>query len=335
MPRAAPPVPTAKPLIVRLRNWVGDVVLGVPSLRLLQSHGYQLRLVGKPWAQGLLRGEGWTVEPVAATWRARVAQLRQLRRSCQQQDRRFDARLNALVLPFSFSSALEARAAGLRSVGYAHEGRSPLLARAPRRQGGLHELESYWRLAAHFLPDALELPQQPPKAIGLGVAAEDEAAAIALSVAHRIQPGYVVLCPFAGGTFDKQPKTWPLFPALAQALAQRGHQLVLCPGPGDPPDTAQAYAGCLVLNGVALGVYAALLKHAALMVSNDTGPGHLAAAVGTPTVSVLGPTLASQWGAWGPNVRAVQGADNQWPTLEQVLSAVAPLLPALTHSSHE
>jgi len=36
-----------RPLIVRLRNWVGDVVLTVPALRPLQSHGYELELVGK------------------------------------------------------------------------------------------------------------------------------------------------------------------------------------------------------------------------------------------------------------------------------------------------
>jgi heptosyltransferase-2 len=39
-----------RPLIVRLRNWVGDVILGVPALNLLASRGYQLQLVGKGWA---------------------------------------------------------------------------------------------------------------------------------------------------------------------------------------------------------------------------------------------------------------------------------------------
>ena len=42
---------TPRPLIVRLRNWVGDVILGVPALQLLQSQGYELHLVGKGWAK--------------------------------------------------------------------------------------------------------------------------------------------------------------------------------------------------------------------------------------------------------------------------------------------
>ena len=58
-----------RPLIVRLRNWVGDVILGVPALKLLASHGYQLQLIGKGWAPALLqelpRGM-WSWGPVVA-----------------------------------------------------------------------------------------------------------------------------------------------------------------------------------------------------------------------------------------------------------------------------
>ena len=45
-----------RPLIVRLRNWVGDVTLGVPTLQRLADHGYALQLVGKGWARDLLAG---------------------------------------------------------------------------------------------------------------------------------------------------------------------------------------------------------------------------------------------------------------------------------------
>ena len=45
-----------RPLIVRLRNWVGDVTLGVPLLQRLADEGYELHLVGKGWARDLLAG---------------------------------------------------------------------------------------------------------------------------------------------------------------------------------------------------------------------------------------------------------------------------------------
>ena len=54
-----------RPLIVRLRNWVGDVVLSVPLLQRLDAAGYQLQLLGRAWAQDLLAGPGWPVQTLA------------------------------------------------------------------------------------------------------------------------------------------------------------------------------------------------------------------------------------------------------------------------------
>jgi ADP-heptose:LPS heptosyltransferase len=71
-----------------------------------------------------------------------------------------------------------------------------------------------------------------------------------------------------------------------------------------------------------------LLQQAAVMVANDTGPGHMAAAVGTPLLSVLGPSDPAQWGAWGPGVQYLQGPEaGAWPHLAQVDSALQALLP--------
>lgn len=311
-----------RPLIVRLRNWVGDVILGVPALQLLAAHGYQLQLVGKGWAPALLAGQGWPTHVRPAGWRQRVAQLRGLRRAAQATDAGLDARENALVLPTSFSAALEMRLAGLRAVGYAQEVRSFLLARSEPITYGGHALISYWELACRLLG----IEQPPPSAIGLALAPADQAQADALLRTHAIAPGFVVICPFAGGTFEKLDKTWPLFPQFTQALLSTGRQVLACPGPGEEAVLREQYAGVVALEGVKLGVYGAILRRAALLVSNDTGPGHLAAAVGAPVLSVLGPTKAEQWAPWGPTVRIVQAEQPPdaivWPTLLQVMDAV-------------
>ena len=68
-----------RPLIVRLRNWVGDVTLGVPLLQRLADEGFDLQLVGKGWARELLAGHGWPVHVLPKTWQERVALLRRLR----------------------------------------------------------------------------------------------------------------------------------------------------------------------------------------------------------------------------------------------------------------
>jgi heptosyltransferase II len=324
------PSPTApQPLIVRLRNWVGDVTLSLPLLQRLAGAGYSLQLLGKGWAPDLLAGHGWPVHVLPATWQGRVQLLRRLRADALALDPQLGQRLNALCLPDSFSSALEFRLAGWRAMGHAWEGRSPLLARAVPRQRGVHELRVYWQLGSAWLGQ--DAP--PPAALGLRPAAQHQAQAAALLAQHGVAPGYVVICPFAGGTWNQQDKTWPGFVALtADVLPQLARQVVVCPGPGEEAVALEHFskiAGCVVLPGVRLGTYAALLQSAALMVSNDTGPGHMAAAVGTPLVSVLGPSDAKLWQAWGPQVQVVQGGTAQqptWPALADVASAVRAAL---------
>jgi heptosyltransferase-2 len=61
------------------------------------------------------------------------------------------------------------------------------------------------------------------------------------------------------------------------------------------------------------------------MISNDTGPGHLAAAVGAPLISVLGPSDPALWRAWGPTVQVLRGAGT-WPAMGVVMDAVARTL---------
>lgn len=311
-----------RPLIVRLRNWVGDVTLGVPLLQRLADEGFDLQLVGKGWARELLAGHGWPVHVLPRTWQERVVLLRRLKRVTQPTPPTPGRPLDALCLPYSFSSALEFRLAGLRALGYAYEGRSLLLARALPRPQGVHELQVYWALGDALLGRVAP----PPERIALRVSAEHRAQAQALRAAHGIEAGCIVICPFAGGTWSKQDKTWPGFATFAaQVLPGFGRSVVVCPGPGEETIAHQHYASARLLSGVGLGAYAALLQEAGVMVSNDTGPGHIAAAVGTPLVSVLGPSDPALWRAWGPSVQVLQG-DRGWPGADQVRAAVVRAL---------
>ena len=306
-----------RPLIVRLRNWVGDVTLGLPTLQRLQAAGYALQLVGKGWSRDLLAGHGWPVQTLGKTQRERVHQLRELRGAARLADPGFDGRLNAVAFPYSFSSALEMRLAGLRAIGYRHEARGLLLARSVARPAASHELEIYWELGSAFLGEVAALPAE----VRLQLTAQHVAQADELRRQKAVKPGYIVICPFAGGTFEKLDKNWPAFAEFAaQDLPPLGRDIVVCPGPGEEEVAARDFPGCITLPGVGLGAYAALLRDAALVISNDTGPGHMAAAVGTPLVSVLGPTDPARWGAWGPSVHIVRGQP-LWPSRASVLEA--------------
>jgi heptosyltransferase II len=314
--------PARPPLIVRLRNWVGDVVLSVPTLERLHQAGFDLHLIGKRWAADLLAGHGWPVHTLADGFGPRVAQLRELKAVVQQSVRDRRHTINALCFPYSFSSALEMRLAGLNALGYAREGRSLLLKRAETLHKPQHELEVYWQLGSALMHQ----PMPAPAHIALKLSSAHLELAWKLRREHGIEPGYLVICPFAGGTYDKLPKTWPEFAKFAaDDLPTLKRQVLILPGPGEEAIAKESFPGAHMLTGVGLGAYAALLRDAAAMISNDTGPGHLAAAVGTPVLSVLGPTVPELWGAWGANVRVLRRWPG-WPDRERALGVLQDML---------
>ena len=329
-----PATTAARPLVVRIRNWVGDVVLGLPALQLLQSQGYALQIVGRgKWAPALLAGYGWPVHVQPKTLAEKVAQLKAIRRECAWLDAGFARRENALLLPVSLSSAVEMRLAGLKAVGVAKEGRSPLLARAEPWATSGHELTRYWDIACRFLG----IEAKPPLDIGFIVQPAKAMQIDTLLATHGIDDadrGFAMICPFAGGraaTADKADKKWPGFiDFAARAEAALGMPLLLYPGPGEHADARRLYPAARCIEGGDLAIYAALLQRARVVVANDTGPAHMAAALGRPLISVLGATDAARWAPWGPRVhvaqRPRQGDEVTWPEVDEVLELAARLL---------
>jgi heptosyltransferase-2 len=310
-----------RPLIVRLCNMVGDVVLGLPALQLLEANGYELHLFGKGWASPLLAGHGWQCTSRAGSLGQRIEQLRQLRKQCQRVDPQFDTRPNTLLMPNSFSSAFEPRWAGLKPAGYARDGRRLLLNRAWKPDPPAHALEGFWGLACRLIGDD---QRAPPDRINLIVSEQAQRQADELLLAHGVQPGFICIVPYAAGDVDGLDKRWPAFPQLTEQLvAASQRQVITCPGPGEEGIARAQHPGALCLPGVKLDVYLGLLKRAGLVISNDTGPAHMAAAVGATVLSVLGPTNPDQWRPWGPQNRIAQGADRQWPSVADVLQKVA------------
>lgn len=315
--------PAAKPLIVRLRNFVGDTVLGVPALRLLERHGYRLELVGKGWARGLLEAEGWPVHVRPAGLRERVAQLRALRRRLRAEDPGFDGRANTLLLPYAFSAALDARLAGLQAEGHAGDGRTWLMRRGHPRRDGRHTLVEYWELACDFL--GIQAP--PPVDIGLQVSAAQREQAQGLLAAQGLAPGrFVLICPFANGRVEFLDRSWPAFPEFVRRLKAAGRTVVIVPGPAEVEGATRLYPDAVRLEGVGLGVYNALLQAAGVVVSNDTGPAHMAAGVGARLLSVLGPTDPARWAPWGSTVTVMRRWPD-WVSADEVVSAVDQALP--------
>jgi heptosyltransferase II len=316
--------PAPKPLIVRLRNFVGDTVLSLPALRLLEQHGYRLELVGKGWARGLLEAEGWAVHVRPAKLGDRIGQLRELRRRFRAEDPSFDQRANTLLFPYAFSAALDARLAGLKAEGHAGDGRTWLMRRGHPRREGRHTLVEYWELACDFLG----IQAEPPADIQMKVSEAQREQARALLASHGIEPGrFVLICPFANGRVEFLDRSWPLFPDFVRRLHVAGRQVVIVPGPAEVEGAKALYPDATRLDGVALGVYNALLRLAGVVVANDTGPAHMAAGVGAKLLSVWGPVDPARWAPWSSTVTLMRRGPGEWSSVDEVISKVDQALP--------
>ncbi len=122
----------------------------------------------------------------------------------------------------------------------------------------------------------------------------------------------VVIHPGSGGKDGR--KCWPLdsFLALADALSSGGRQVCFVLGEveaewmdsGDRERLADKYP---TLTDLSLEQLGGVLASAGAYVGNDSGPSHLAAALGTPTVALFGPTNPAVWAPRGPRVHVLRG----------------------------
>jgi heptosyltransferase-2 len=276
-------------------NWIGDAVMSLPLLRALRrAHpSDSLGVLARKGPAAIYRAEG-NVDDVLlrSSFLSDVAALRR---------GRFD---EAWLLPNSFRAGLYAFASGAkRRIGFATDRRGALLTHPlPPPPGTGHQLRDY---------DALLLaqgvaPDEGPPRLALPEPAAKRAAAV-LSDAGLSR--FVALCP---GSAFATTKRWPAerYAALADALAERALPCAILIGPGEREIGARVAASARAplrvlgedLDPVEL---AAVLARARCAVTNDSGPMHLAGAVGTPVVAFFGATDPGRTGPSGSPSRVL------------------------------
>ncbi len=129
----------------------------------------------------------------------------------------------------------------------------------------------------------------------------------------------VAINPGAG----RESKRWPVrhFRALAERLASEpGVRLLLLWGPDEVHMARQIGDGlparAILAPPTDLDELSALLRRCALMIANDTGPLHLAAALGTSALGLFGPTRAERNGPYGAHCRGLQSPDGTMAGLD-------------------
>lgn len=304
------PAPTPLRLLVICPSWVGDAVMATPALRLLRDSlpGCFIGGLVRPGIDQVLAGspllDELHVHHAAGVMGPKFA-------AAKVRPRRYDT---VLLLTNSFSSALIARVAGIpRRFGYARDGRSLLLTHrfvVPRREDGSRAavpvVGYYWNAVAGMLfafgkPDRGCDLYGNPTGVRLELATTPQERALADAVLAK--SGLAADRPFAilnpGG--NNPAKRWPedRFAALAEHLDAHHGVSVFINGSPAETDLIERIRGVSTVPvkslpelGNTLGSLKALLAsgRCRIMVTNDTGPRHIAAAFGVPVVSLFGPT---------------------------------------------
>jgi heptosyltransferase I len=189
-------------------------------------------------------------------------------------------------------------------VGFAQDGCRPFLTHAiePRRAEE-HVVDAYARLASAW-GEAVPTPDDAHR-LTIRVSAADHDFAEGFLFRHEVAPPVVGLV--VGAT--RPQKRWPeeYFARLADKLwDSAGVCSVLLGGP-DEGEAAQRIIAesrsplVSAVGGTTEKQLAALVSRLAVVVSGDTGPLHIATAVGTPTVAIFGSTDPAETGPWKPS----------------------------------
>jgi ADP-heptose:LPS heptosyltransferase len=119
--------------------------------------------------------------------------------------------------------------------------------------------------------------------------------------------GYAVIHP--GALMETKRWATSRFAELAQFLQEQGLSIVLTCGPGEESVVTEVAAGvpsAIILLGLEIPQLAELIRGARLYAGNDSGPMHLAAAVGTPVIAAWGSSESRRWHPWNVPHRVVQ-----------------------------
>jgi heptosyltransferase II len=280
-----------RPVLVVPYMWIGDFVRGHTVVRVLRQRWPErpIDLLSTSLCAPLVDYmPGVRSGIVCDLPRSRLAVAKQWELAAELRDRNYGT---AIVLPRTWKSAIAPALAGIpERVGFVGEVRFGLINRWRWGEKALPRFID--KNAVLALPEGTPLPPEWP-APQLNVPAEE---AERWRQANRLGTGpAVALAPGSVGA----SKRWTYYPEAARLLAERGLDVWVIGGPGEKALATEIVAAggsrARDLTGTDLRNGILAMAAADVAISNDSGLMHIAAALGTPTMGIFGPTSPYHW----------------------------------------
>ena len=288
-------------IVVRGTNWVGDAVMSIPALRELRRifPDAHLTLHTRAWAKDIFQDVDF-IDEILAFDREKSSFKTILSQAKIWRKEKFDL---AVLFPNSFESALLAKFGKVsQRFGYAKDGRSFLLTnavKAPAWKNQRHEVFYYLNLVAEiekkYFGTSTVLENEPRFELNVSEKRKAKARKFLARNGVDLSKKFVVFC---AGSANSPAKRWETesFAKLGDRLKSDLDAEVVLDGAKNEVEISQTVAAAMqtkpiVLTGkTSLAEGMAILSVADLLVSNDTGPAHISAALGTKTLVIFGPT---------------------------------------------
>lgn len=285
-----------KKVVVRGTNWVGDAVMTVPALRELRRvlPSAHITLYTSTATEGIFTDADFIDELIG---------FRKGDASVWKQGKALRGEDLAVLFTNSFSSAAAAKLSKAKyRLGYKNEGRGFLLTHSvemPEWREKRHEIFYYLNLIAELETEltgsTTVWDNEPQFALSVSRARQDEARNVLVENGSDLSRRVIALC---CGSTNSRAKRWQVesYAALADRLTIEFNANVVLIGAPDELEVSQSVASLtkykpVMLTGkTTLAEATAVLSISDLLVSNDTGPAHIGAALGTPTLVIFGPT---------------------------------------------
>jgi heptosyltransferase II len=300
-------------IVVRGTNWIGDAVMTIPALRELRRifPDAEITLHTRSWATGIFQDTDFVdeilpFEPQNSKIRSTICQAKLWRQ------KKFDL---AILFTNSFETALLAKLSNVPGrFGYAKEGRSILLTESfkiPEWKNDRHEIFYYLNLISEIESSLLgtkSVSQSQPK-FDLNVSDLRQTFAKELLLKNGADLSKLTVA-FVAGSTNSRAKRWGTesYAALNDKIQLDLEANVILIGASQEMDVAKQIARQsrqkpITLAGKTdIAEVTAILSLCDLVVSNDTGPAHIAAALGVKTLVIFGPTNPKTTQPWNSEI---------------------------------
>lgn len=306
---------------------IGDLILLLPVIKLLKDKAPAVRitLLTNERTREVVEGQPFIDEVIYWTPRTPLHAIKSLLSVFTKIKGKFDLIIDAEHY-YNFSSIMAFLSNAPYRIGFsmAKQSRKKLFTHRVGYQVHEHESRNFMALASPLL----DVPENP---VLVSPLTEPEDSKFADDILKNVSKDKPIIVIHPGTSDSAKSRRWAAgnFKNLVNRLTGKLGALVILTGTETEREMLETIAGESGKDSVvnlagrtSIGTIAEIAKRSDLFISCDTGPMHVAASAGVPTIGLFGPNTPEKWGPYGKKGRAIYKPPTCSPCIKQYLGRI-------------